>query len=85
MLDSSSTVLFVYLFFQESLLIFAAQSEEDSEKIAEDFLHSHIDVDAFLDSYLEKRIVSNEYAWIDGYLGHVVLDCLFEMKVVIFM
>ncbi|ROT83502.1 vacuolar protein sorting-associated protein 37A [Penaeus vannamei] len=41
---------------QESLLIFAAQSEEDSEKIAEDFLHSHIDVDAFLDSYLEKRI-----------------------------
>lgn len=69
-----------FLCFQESLLIFAAQSEEDSEKIAEDFLHSHIDVDAFLDSYLEKRIVSNDHAWIDNCLGHVQLDHLCGMK-----
>ena len=37
---------------------FAPLSEEESEKIAEDFLHNHIDVDAFLENYLEKRIVS---------------------------
>ncbi|CAL4105159.1 unnamed protein product, partial [Meganyctiphanes norvegica] len=43
---------------QESILISAAQSEEESEKIAEDFLKSHLDVDAFLGAYLEKRIVS---------------------------
>lgn len=43
---------------QESLLIYAVQSEEESEKIAEDFLQNQIDVDAFLDKYMEKRIVS---------------------------
>lgn len=41
---------------QESLLICAAQSEEESEKIAENFLQKRIDVDAFLGEYLEKRI-----------------------------
>ncbi|XP_069169108.1 vacuolar protein sorting-associated protein 37A isoform X2 [Procambarus clarkii] len=41
---------------QESLLIVAAQSEEESEKIAEDFLQKHIQVEAFLSSYMEKRI-----------------------------
>ncbi|KAK8374783.1 hypothetical protein O3P69_012569 [Scylla paramamosain] len=41
---------------QESLLICAVQSEEESEKIAENFLQKRIDVDAFLGEYLEKRI-----------------------------
>ncbi|XP_071543883.1 vacuolar protein sorting-associated protein 37A-like [Panulirus ornatus] len=41
---------------QESLLIFAVQSEEESEKIAEDFLQKQIDVEEFLGSYMEKRI-----------------------------
>lgn len=41
---------------QESLLIFAVQSEEESEKIAEDFLQKQIDVDSFLGRYMEKRI-----------------------------
>ncbi|KAK8719679.1 hypothetical protein OTU49_006748 [Cherax quadricarinatus] len=41
---------------QESLLISSIQSEEESEKIAEDFLQKHIDVESFLGSYLEKRI-----------------------------
>ncbi|XP_064083475.1 vacuolar protein sorting-associated protein 37A-like isoform X2 [Macrobrachium nipponense] len=41
---------------QESLLIYAVQSEEDSEKIADDFLQKQIDVDSFLGKYLEKRI-----------------------------
>jgi len=43
---------------KESVLISAAESEEESEKIAEDFLKSQLDVDAFLGAYLEKRIVS---------------------------
>lgn len=47
--------LFLY---QESLLIYAVQSEEESEKIAESFLKKSIDVDTFLGQYLEKRIVS---------------------------
>lgn len=41
---------------QESLLIHAVQSEEESEKIAESFLRKSIDVDTFLGQYLEKRI-----------------------------
>lgn len=43
---------------QESVHISAARSEEESEAIAEDFLASQLDVDAFLGAYLEKRIVS---------------------------
>ena len=42
-------------------MIAAAQSEEDSENIAEKFLHKEIDVDTFLNQYLEKRIVSCFY------------------------
>lgn len=38
--------------------IAAAQSEEESEKIAEEFLEKKLDVDAFLKTYLDKRIVS---------------------------
>ncbi|KAK7067925.1 Vacuolar protein sorting-associated protein 37A [Halocaridina rubra] len=41
---------------QESLLIFAVQSEEESEEIADDFLQKQIDVDSFLGKYMEKRI-----------------------------
>ena len=44
-------------------MIAAAQSEEDSENIAEKFLHKEIDVDTFLNQYLEKRIVSCFYSF----------------------
>ena len=43
---------------QESVMIGAVQSEEESENIAEKFLDKQIDVDTFLNKYLEKRIVS---------------------------
>lgn len=43
---------------QENMSIAAAQSEEESENIAEKFLDEKIDVDTFLKTYLDKRIVS---------------------------
>lgn len=49
---------------QENMSIAAAQSEEESEEIAEKFLDKKLDVDAFLKTYLDKRIVSAKYFFI---------------------
>ncbi|KAK3876010.1 hypothetical protein Pcinc_019152 [Petrolisthes cinctipes] len=41
---------------QESLVVAAMQSEEESEEIADQFLRKELGVEAFLSAYLEKRI-----------------------------
>ncbi|KAF2362619.1 Modifier of rudimentary Modr [Trinorchestia longiramus] len=41
---------------KENMSIAAAESEEQSEAIAEKFLNKELDVDSFLKTYLDKRI-----------------------------
>ncbi|KAL7635480.1 UNVERIFIED_CONTAM: hypothetical protein RMT77_014549 [Armadillidium vulgare] len=44
---------------QEQTMIAASQSEEESEKIAEEFLQKDIDINTFLSQYVGKRVESH--------------------------
>ncbi|XP_026686784.1 vacuolar protein sorting-associated protein 37A-like [Diaphorina citri] len=46
-------------FFQEQLLKTVNIHEEESERIADNFLENKIDLDTFLGTYIDKRVVTH--------------------------
>lgn len=59
---------------QENMSIAAAQSEEESENIAEKFLDEKIDVDTFLKTYLDKRIEAHLRTFKGDRLGAQLIE-----------
>ena len=55
-------IMFFHLIMQESLRLAVLHTDEESERIAEQFLGGEMSVEQFVNQYLEKRTVSGHIA-----------------------